>query len=549
MNKAFGSFKQPLVDDTTDKEEEFQHCECEENDPCGNDTGCLNRLLMYECSSKICRNDTICKNQRFKRREYVNAAPFKTDAGWGLKALEDVQKGQFVMEYCGELIDEEECHRRLKDLVERGDSNFYFLTIDRDTIIDAGPKGNLSRFMNHSCNPNCETQKWVVNNQTRVGLFAITAIKANTELTFNYNLESRGHEKIRCLCGAANCSGFIGVQPKKLSLVQQSTAQPREEEKHHGRAPGVSESSRKRRIAKRLAAVHEDECFRCGEPGKLVMCDKKSCPKAYHVSCLGLAKTPNGHWTCPWHHCDVCGRNAFERCDHCPLSLCKEHSKSERLEKLANGYQLCYEHVNRPTVKKHLLSLPDKRANATMATNANDTSNSSKQSTSDSKSSSEEIKTPNQNLKRKSIFTAEDRAARLLRRSKANEEASPRERSPKKFKKETEPVQTDQTTESSSSTEDHLSADLVDIESKEESSETEQKISNGDEQMSESSEGHKENNLDGDNVELNTDFSLIAPKQILIEGEDSLNIMSCDSITGDQLIKSTLIEQQMETCS
>lgn len=46
----------------------------------------------------------------------------------------------------------------------------------KDRIIDAGPKGNYSRFMNHSCQPNCETQKWTVNGDTRVGLFAVCDI-------------------------------------------------------------------------------------------------------------------------------------------------------------------------------------------------------------------------------------------------------------------------------------------------------------------------------------------------------------------------------------
>lgn len=45
-------------------------------------------------------------------------------------------------------------------------------------IIDAGPKGNYSRFMNHSCEPNCETQKWTVNGDIRVGLFALHDIPA-----------------------------------------------------------------------------------------------------------------------------------------------------------------------------------------------------------------------------------------------------------------------------------------------------------------------------------------------------------------------------------
>lgn len=53
-------------------------------------------------------------------------------------------------------------------------------------VIDAGPKGNLSRFMNHSCAPNCETQKWTANGDVRVGLFAIYDILAGWWNKFVY---------------------------------------------------------------------------------------------------------------------------------------------------------------------------------------------------------------------------------------------------------------------------------------------------------------------------------------------------------------------------
>ena len=61
--------------------------------------------------------------------------------------------------------------------------------------------------MNHSCDPNCITQKWSVNGDTRVGLFAIKDIEPGTELSFNYQFESVGEDKKQCLCGAQNCSG------------------------------------------------------------------------------------------------------------------------------------------------------------------------------------------------------------------------------------------------------------------------------------------------------------------------------------------------------
>lgn len=97
-----------------------------------------------------------------------------------------------MIEYVGELIDEETCQKRVKYYHEEGISDYYFLTIDRDNIIDAYPKGNLSRFMNHSCDPNCETQKWTVNGEVRVGLFATRDINAGEELCFNYHLDCMG---------------------------------------------------------------------------------------------------------------------------------------------------------------------------------------------------------------------------------------------------------------------------------------------------------------------------------------------------------------------
>ncbi len=89
------------------------------------------------------------------------------------------------------------------------------MTIHKDRVIDAGPKGNLARFMNHSCEPNCETQRWLVNGDIRIGLFALKNIPAKTELTFNYNLDCLSNEKAVCKCGSKNCSGFLGARPNK----------------------------------------------------------------------------------------------------------------------------------------------------------------------------------------------------------------------------------------------------------------------------------------------------------------------------------------------
>ncbi|KAF9409251.1 hypothetical protein HW555_011338 [Spodoptera exigua] len=214
VNKPCGSLCGRKLEDP---ESSLTQCECNPNDddPCGPYSQCLNRMLLTECGP-TCKAGDRCNNRAFEKRLYPKLVPYRTPSrGWGLKTLEDIKAGQFVIEYVGELIDEEEFRRRMRRKHEIRDENFYFLTLDKERMIDAGPKGNLARFMNHCCEPNCETQKWTVLGDVRVGLFALYDIPANSEVTFNYNLECAGIEKKRCMCGAKRCSGYIGAKPKQ----------------------------------------------------------------------------------------------------------------------------------------------------------------------------------------------------------------------------------------------------------------------------------------------------------------------------------------------
>uniref|UniRef100_A0A8K9V1G7 Nuclear receptor binding SET domain protein 2 n=1 Tax=Oncorhynchus mykiss TaxID=8022 RepID=A0A8K9V1G7_ONCMY len=304
---------------------EIPKCNCKPTDekPCGFESECLNRMLMYECHPQVCPNAERCCNQDFTKRHYPETKIIKTAGkGWGLVALRDIKKGEFVNEYIGELIDEEECRSRIKYYQENDITHFYMLTIDKDRIIDAGPKGNYSRFMNHSCQPNCDTQKWTVNGDTRVGLFAVCDIPAGTELTFNYNLDCLGNEKTACRCGASNCSGFLGDRPKGKKAKKKV----------------------KKRRARNEGKESEDECFRCGDGGQLVLCDRKSCTKAFHLSCLDRTKRPFGRWDCPWHHCDVCGKPSEAFCQLCPNSFCKNHQEGALRPWPPNGQLCCQEH-------------------------------------------------------------------------------------------------------------------------------------------------------------------------------------------------------------
>lgn len=55
--------------------------------------------------------------------------------------------GDFIIEYVGEMIDEEEYKRRVSHMYKNQEDNYYFLTIDKDRMLDAGPKGNVSRLV------------------------------------------------------------------------------------------------------------------------------------------------------------------------------------------------------------------------------------------------------------------------------------------------------------------------------------------------------------------------------------------------------------------
>lgn len=360
-NKRVGKAPKNSPKEDDDTEPIVCSCKSDAESPCGIDEDCFNRLTLIECDPSRCNAGDKCQNRRFRKREYAKVSPFKTESrGWGLRAVQDIKKGSFVIEYVGELIDEAECEARIKTMIENNESNFYFLTIDRETIIDAGPKGNLARFMNHSCSPNCETQKWLVGGVTRVGLFAIQDIPKGTELTFNYNLCCRGNEKTVCNCGAKNCSGFLGVRPSKLP----------EEESSKKAAKPEKPKPKPNNTKKEFESRHEDECYKCGEGGELIMCDRRKCPKSYHLSCLKLTKLPRGLWFCPWHHCDECGKNAAKFCDLCPTSFCNDHG-TNLLNKNDKGKQICYEHLD--DIEKDVI--PSKRSKSSRETKSNGEAN------------------------------------------------------------------------------------------------------------------------------------------------------------------------------
>ena len=186
-------------------------CVCCVEDGVGCGADCLNRLVLSECDPAHCPCGSACQNQRMSRGAYKEVNVKRTGKkGHGLFAAQDVRAGEFVMEYCGEVLHEDAYAERKQRYHDEGRSHYYFMTLSSSETIDATLRGNEGRFLNHSCAPNCETQKWMVRGELRIGIFATRDVQAGEELTIDYKFERFGEKPSRCYCMAGACCGWIG---------------------------------------------------------------------------------------------------------------------------------------------------------------------------------------------------------------------------------------------------------------------------------------------------------------------------------------------------
>ncbi|XP_019072296.1 histone-lysine N-methyltransferase ASHH1 isoform X3 [Vitis vinifera] len=207
-----------LIRHIKQEEDDITICECKynTNDPdsaCGE--RCLNVLTSIECTPHYCPCSVHCKNQRFQKHEYAKTKLFRTEGrGWGLLANEDIKAGRFIIEYCGEVISWNEARERSLAYASQGINDAYIISLNARECIDATKSGSQARFINHSCEPNCETRKWSVLGEVRIGIFAMRDISIGTELTYDYNFQWYGGAKVHCLCGATSCCGFLGAKSR-----------------------------------------------------------------------------------------------------------------------------------------------------------------------------------------------------------------------------------------------------------------------------------------------------------------------------------------------
>ena len=135
--------------------------------------------------------------------------------GMGGFARVDIPSCTRVIEYLGEIISKQESLARCEG------SNEYIFAIDEERDLDGNVDWNPARFLNHSCEPNCEA-RFI---EGRIWIVAIRNVMAGEELTFNYSYDLEDYREHPCRCGAKKCVGYIVAEEFFEHVRRQSEAQ------------------------------------------------------------------------------------------------------------------------------------------------------------------------------------------------------------------------------------------------------------------------------------------------------------------------------------
>ena len=154
--------------------------------------------------------DILNLNALTKRKKPVSFARSAIH-NWGLYALEPIAAKEMIIEYVGESIRQQVAEHRERSYLKTGIGSSYLFRIDENTVVDATKKGGIARFINHCCNPSCTAKIIKVEGKKRIVIYALRDIEANEELTYDYKFEKETNdaERIRCLCGAPGCKGYL----------------------------------------------------------------------------------------------------------------------------------------------------------------------------------------------------------------------------------------------------------------------------------------------------------------------------------------------------
>ncbi|XP_037728291.1 probable histone-lysine N-methyltransferase set-23 [Drosophila subpulchrella] len=171
---------------------------------------------LCKCSRNTCSNRLV----QYGPRKNLKIFDSPVYGSKGLRTTVNIPEGGYICEYAGELLTASEAKRRLNINEELGLMNYVLVlneytseTKQQVTIVDPSRRGNIGRYLNHSCEPNCNIAAVRIDCPIpKIGIFAARDIRAQEELCFHYGGEGE-YKKFAygktCLCAAPNCTGFM----------------------------------------------------------------------------------------------------------------------------------------------------------------------------------------------------------------------------------------------------------------------------------------------------------------------------------------------------
>ncbi len=198
--------------------------------------------------------------------------------GKGVFALQDLAEGETLIEYVGEVISWDEAQDRHPHDPNDPNHTFYF-HVNEDRVIDALHGGNSSRWINHSCNPNCEADE----ENDRIFIKAIRNILAGEELNYDYGLiiDEPYTKKLKaeypCWCGSANCRGTL-LSPKERKDTPKTPGQKKAKAKSKDK-PAKDKSKTDAKVKDQTKAKAKSKAPKAAKPVKAEKAKKATKPK------------------------------------------------------------------------------------------------------------------------------------------------------------------------------------------------------------------------------------------------------------------------------
>jgi uncharacterized protein len=139
--------------------------------------------------------------------------------GWGIFAKMDIPKGSRIIEYVGEKITKAEAERRGPKLIQYAKKHkqmgaVYIFVLNKKYDIDGHVDYNTAKYINHSCEPNCEVE--IIRGH--IWVVALRDIREKEEVFYNYGYDLETYDQHPCFCRSACCPGYIAAEEHWVSL-------------------------------------------------------------------------------------------------------------------------------------------------------------------------------------------------------------------------------------------------------------------------------------------------------------------------------------------